>query len=124
MKTTLAQQCREHGIAIGDVIDLMNLPESKVSREYCGDEPTTLQGCLVEVTAIGDTRILGYWLQGESHNGGQRYQDHIWARTGKEVIFSGATAMRKIGLRDASDYVWLLPDLINVYTRCQVGVDG
>lgn len=126
MKTTLADQCRTHGVVVGDVIELMNRPDSidKQCAKLAEEELPTLLGCLVEITAIGDRNILGYWLEGQTSNGGERYQDCTWSRKGKEALFGKAIVMRKVGQRDATDYVWLLPELENVYTRCQHGQKG
>jgi hypothetical protein len=133
----LAAAVREAGACVGDIIEIVSRPhwvtkaiEKELLDEAIGEVPTSAEGLLVEITAIGETAILGYWLQGEPLAGliGERepthYAEFNWDRAGSESANHGGSMVRKVGRREQrSDEVfrvnWLLPDLENVYTRCR-----
>jgi hypothetical protein len=126
--STLAEDLRNAGIQIGDVVETVSNanPISKAIVEAIGERSYQREGELIEVTAIGEQNILGYWLVGrpvKESEAGYAYRLFVWCRDGHESSFSGARLyFRKIGSRRDGEYIWINPDMANVYARCQKGV--
>lgn len=113
----IASALREHGIGIGDVIEV-GTHASRLSQILDGN--TTFEGLVVEVTAIGETTMLGYWLQGEPKSPfDYTYGGVKWDRVGRENCFRHATTIRKVGHGRDGDYFWTQPDLVCIYQRCK-----
>lgn len=122
----LSQAVQKAGVVVGDIIEIVSCTDwlSKKIGKVIGDEPTTSEGLLIEITAIGQVCILGCLLSGMSANGGDKYKDIVWERTDQERSYRDGATVRKIGYRarpldPTSEIVFTLPDLKNVYTRCQ-----
>lgn len=125
MKKNLAVVFREHNIQVGDLIELVNHPHwfTRAIEESEGEEcPASAEGTLLEVTAIGEEKVLGYVLASDVDKPivGDSYKASGWKRYYEyESCFDYAVAFRKVGTKVEGLYQWLYPDLVNVYTRCQ-----
>ena len=113
-------------LAIGDVVEIGTVCDSiddaiaEVSAEISQVAPA-MNGWLVEVTAIGETKILGFVLVGTAkEDGNVAYSGYTWARDdGRESDFSKVSCLRVVGRKADQGCVWIEPNLANIYFRCQ-----
>lgn len=125
--SNLAEACKTHGIIAGDIIEIANPRNSltdAINSAIGNNDKPIMEGSLIEITAIGETAILGFWMVGEykPNKTTDNYGDIEWNRCPTmrhESKFSSATIMRKVGYKDLhGKYIFTLPELKNVYARC------
>lgn len=121
----LAQAVQEASAKVGDVIEIVSRADwltKAISKEFDGPSPT-MEGKLIEITAIGDQGILGYTLSGIAKNKANNklnYDAYIWSHDAQEMWYRGGSTIRKVGwAMSFNKYDWTLPHLDNVYSRCQ-----
>jgi len=123
---TIAEACRKSGIGVGDIIEMVSGTHwlSEAIADAMEEAPQPREGLLVEVTAIGERSILGFYLQGSPLTYSTTYAGCVWDRMSEhEAPINAAATMRKVGSKDADgEIVWTEPDLVNVYTRCKEAV--
>ncbi len=122
--SNLAEQFKQAGIEVNDVVEMASSDNwlTTIISEPTDTPPSSREGELVEVTAIGDKIVCGYWLEG-SGGEGYSYVEHQWLRKGDECMFSGQRIyFRKVGRGKDGSYEWLHPEMTNIYSRCQKGI--
>lgn len=117
-------------LVVGDVVEIATARDGiddAIEAEYgpdtylqaaTGEPEQLLNGWLVEVTAVGEGKILGFYLVGSATDS-QRYADIEWSRQGGETAYSKQSCMRTVGRKTVEGYVWTHPNLVNIYFRCQ-----
>lgn len=131
----LADEFRQAGIQAGDIVEISHVPSllSDELSKSLGETPPDMEGWLVEVTAIGETAILEYDLQGvplDETDDGRSYKLYDWTRATmgqcepREHSYNGTPLFRKVGRKTADGIVWDYPDLMNIYSRCQTQEDA
>lgn len=126
--SSLAEQFRQAGIAVGDIVEIVRSVSGlgQALAKLYDDPPDKREGELVQVTAIGENAILGFWLLGfpiKDGELGEAYGLFEWRRKGNETIFGGRPIMfRKVGEMTKLGMVFTNPEMTNVYSRCQRGI--
>ena len=126
----LAQAMKDAGIGVGDVVEVAKHVDSidraihnatTKGEEWKGEDLPIMNGWLLEITALGESVIVGMVVTGFSKDGHrQTYGDCVWSRAkGAEMTQRSATYFRKVGHTQSGFYLFDQPDLVNVYARCQ-----
>lgn len=123
IEPSLADSFREAGIQVGDIVEMAHFPDALAHRlsDCLGEKLNDMEGELVEVSGIGETKILGFCLVGFpkiSDQTSRTYGSYDWKRDFVEMSRQGKHVFRCVGIKRKQGYIFHCPELENIYHRC------